>query len=73
MADQEMEQQDFTEDYSGGDFQENGAGVTENQEQGGEGHAATVQDSGAADAPGRDDDRYGGGTSSIRVGSFSSL
>lgn len=62
MADQEMEQQDFTEDYSGGDFQENGAGVPESQEQGGEGHAATVQDSGAADAPGRDDDRYGGGT-----------
>lgn len=66
MADQEMEQQDFTEDYSGGDFQENGAGVTENQEQGGESHSNAVQDSGAADAPGRDDDRYGGGTRPAR-------
>lgn len=66
MADQGMEQQDFTEDYSGGDFQENGAGVTENQEQGGESHTAAVQDSGAADAPGRDDDRYGGGTGTAR-------
>ncbi|KAK3885307.1 hypothetical protein Pcinc_010472 [Petrolisthes cinctipes] len=52
-----MEQQDFTEDYSGGDFQENGSGAVEGQEQGGEGHTGSVQDSGAADAPGRDDDR----------------
>lgn len=59
MADQEMEQQDFTEDYSGGDFQENGSGAAESQEGGGEGQTGEVQDSGAADAPGRDDDRYG--------------
>jgi len=60
MADQEMEQQDFTEDYSGGDFgtengTENGegAGQMENVEGGGD----SAADSGAADAPGRDDDR----------------
>lgn len=51
-----MEQQDFTEDYSGGDFQENGGGVNEKLDSG-EGKAGDMQDSGAADAPGRDDDR----------------
>ncbi|XP_045129684.1 RNA-binding protein squid-like isoform X9 [Portunus trituberculatus] len=53
MADQEMEGQDFTEDCSGGDFQGNGM-------ENGEGMAVTEagkKDSGAADAPGRDDDR----------------
>lgn len=55
MADIEMEQQDFTEDYHGGDFQENGInnGEGADGQDGGEGG----QDSGAADAPGRDDDR----------------
>ncbi|KAG0717619.1 hypothetical protein GWK47_054057 [Chionoecetes opilio] len=54
MADQEMEGQDFTEDCAGGDFQGNG------MENGGEIAAETgdgKKDSGAADAPGRDDDR----------------
>lgn len=55
MADQEMEGQDFTEDCSGGDFQgngmENGEGVVTESGDG-------KKDSGAADAPGRDDDRY---------------
>lgn len=52
MADQEMEGQDFSEDYSGGDFQGNGM-------ENGEGAASEGEknDSGAADAPGRDDDR----------------
>ncbi|XP_063853042.1 RNA-binding protein squid-like isoform X2 [Scylla paramamosain] len=53
MADQEMEGQDFTEDCSGGDFQGNGM-------ENGEGMVLTEdgkKDSGAADAPGRDDDR----------------
>ena len=59
MADQEMEHQDFTEDnYQGGDFQENGVdnvdGVCEAEDGSGE---AGNEDSGAADAPGRDDDR----------------
>lgn len=54
-----MEHQDFTEDnYQGGDFQENGVnngdGSVEAQDGGAE---AGAQDSGAADAPGRDDDR----------------
>ncbi|XP_042219498.1 RNA-binding protein squid-like isoform X6 [Homarus americanus] len=55
MADQEMEGQDFSEDYSGGDFQgngmENGEGMATQEGEGGK------NDSGAADAPGRDDDR----------------
>jgi len=55
MADQaEMEHQDFTEDNYQGDFQQEN-GVTN-----GDGEAndnADNQDSGAADAPGRDDDR----------------
>ena len=54
MADQEMEQQDFSEDYSGGDFQSNGVDNGEQQAQ------EPSNDSGAADAPGRDDDRYDG-------------
>lgn len=53
-----MENQDFSEDYSGGDFQgngmENGEGMATEEKAGGGGGA----DSGAADAPGRDDDRY---------------
>jgi len=64
MADQDMEQQDFTEDYSGGGFQdqngaENGEGASAQMEAVGEGAVAesAADDSGAADAPGRDDDR----------------
>jgi len=55
MADQEMEQQDFSEDYSGGDFQGNGMenGDAQTTQETGDGRT----DSGAADAPGRDDDR----------------
>lgn len=53
MADQSMEQQDFTEDYSGGEFQsnamENGDSAAALSDEG--------KDSGSADAPGRDDDR----------------
>lgn len=52
-----MENQDFSEDYSGGDFQGNGMENGENMatdEKGG----SSKSDSGAADAPGRDDDRY---------------
>jgi len=64
MADQDMEQQDFTEDYSGGGFQdqngaENGEPASTQMEAVGEGGADSAADSGAADAPGRDDDRYG--------------
>ena len=55
MADQEMEGQDFTEDCSGGDFQGNGM---ENGEETSLETADGKKDSGAADAPGRDDDRY---------------
>lgn len=61
MADQEMENQDFSEDYSGGDFQgngmENGEGMATEEKAGGGGGGGGA-DSGAADAPGRDDDRY---------------
>ncbi|MCL4137657.1 UNVERIFIED_CONTAM: hypothetical protein GTU68_027424 [Idotea baltica] len=59
MSEQEMEQQDFTEDYTGGDFQENGVENGESavaKDANGE-NAENMQDSGAADAPGRDDDR----------------
>lgn len=52
-----MENQDFSEDYSGGDFQgngmENGEGMATEEKAGN-----NSADSGAADAPGRDDDRY---------------
>jgi len=56
MADEiKMEHQDFTEDnYQGGDFQENGVN---NGESGNGTEGESGQDSGAADAPGRDDDR----------------
>lgn len=59
MSEQEMEQQDFTEDYTGGDFQENGVenGETTGEKEVKAENATNVQDSGAADAPGRDDDR----------------
>lgn len=57
MADQEMEQQDFSEDYSGGDFQGNGMENGDAQPAQ-ETNAENRTDSGAADAPGRDDDRY---------------
>ena len=56
MADQEMEHQDFTEDYQGGDFQENGINSGDGGAEASE-EAGNAQDSGAADAPGRDDDR----------------
>ena len=59
-----MEQQDFTEDITGGDFQENGVengANAETEQQPSEVPAEPteddMQDSGAADAPGRDDDR----------------
>lgn len=57
MTDQNLDQQDFTEDYSGGSFQENGTSAkVEGEDAGGEA-GQDPQDSGAADAPGRDDDR----------------
>lgn len=58
MADQEIEQQDFTEDIEEGDFQgniENGEGEAEKDANGDA--DPNSQDSGAAEAPGRDDDR----------------
>lgn len=65
MADQEMENQDFSEDISGGDFHGNGMENGENMATeekagggGGGGGGSMNSDSGAADAPGRDDDRY---------------
>lgn len=62
MADQEMEGQDFSEDVTGENFQvsamENGDGMG-NEESNEDGNTpGGANDSGAADAPGRDDDRY---------------
>ncbi|XP_066966467.1 RNA-binding protein squid-like isoform X4 [Macrobrachium rosenbergii] len=54
MADQTMEQQDFTEDCTGGDFQNN---AMENGDNGSMPTDDSAKDSGSADAPGRDDDR----------------
>lgn len=57
MADQEMENQDFSEDISGGDFQGNGMENGENMATEEKAGSGVNSDSGAADAPGRDDDR----------------
>ncbi|XP_071514077.1 RNA-binding protein squid-like isoform X2 [Panulirus ornatus] len=61
MADQEMEGQDFSEDVTGENFQgsamENGDGAGNDESNDGGKAMSNASDSGAADAPGRDDDR----------------